>query len=103
MTIEKIDRRAIAIAYDRAAIPMRIFVENAVTILSHVPRKLIGAEILLAPERLEIGCEAFIQPGVRPIAAGEQITPPLMRQFVCDQRIAFEIEVSARIMHRVGG
>src|SRR5882724_11434736 len=103
MAIEQVDWSAIAIAYDRPAIVIRVLIEIAFAILADVPRELVGPEILLAPERLEVSCEALVQPCVRPVAASQQIAPPLMRQFVRDQRIAFEIEMRARVVQRIGG
>src|SRR4029077_14252957 len=64
MTIEKLDRRAIAIAYDRPTITVGVVVEIAFAILAHVPCEFVGTEIFLAPECLEVSCEAFIQPRV---------------------------------------
>src|SRR6266403_2051987 len=101
MAIEQFDRSAIAIAYDRTAIVIGILVEIAFAILADVPRELVGPKILFAPECLEVSREALVQPGVRPIAAGQQVAPPLMREFVRDQRIAFEIEMRARVVQRI--
>src|SRR5260370_20504052 len=103
MTIEKLDWRSVAIAYDRAAIAIGVLVEVAFAILADVPREFVGAKILLAPERFEVSREALVQPRVRPVAASQQVTPPLMREFVRDQRIAFEIEMCARVVQRIGG
>src|SRR6267378_3369947 len=102
MTIEQIDRRAVAVAYDRPAIMIGILIEIAFAILADVPRELVGAKILLAPERFEVSREALVQPRVRPVAASQQVTPPLMRELVRDQRIAFKIEMRARVMQRIG-
>src|ERR1700719_5407376 len=98
MAIEQIDRIAIAVAYDWAAVVIGVLVEIAFAILPDVPRELVGPEILLAPERLKVGREALVEPRVRPIATGKQVAPPLMRQFVRDQRIALEIKMRARVV-----
>src|SRR5712671_3475003 len=103
MAIKQVDWSAIAIAYDRPAIVIRVLIEIAFAILADVPRELVGAEILLAPERLEVSCEALVQPCVRPVAAGQQVAPPLMREFVRDQRIAFEIQMRTRVVQRIRG
>src|SRR5882757_2246009 len=103
MTIEKLDWGAVAIAYDWPAIVIRVLVEIAFAILADVPCELVGPEIFFAPERLEVCREALDQPCVRPVAAGQQVAPPLMREFVRDQRIAFEIQMRARVMQRIGG
>src|SRR5260370_32857342 len=103
MAIEEIDRRPVAIAYDRPAIVIRVLIEIAFAILADVPCELVGAEILLAPQRLEVSREALVQPCVRPIAAGQQVAPPLMSEFVRDQWIAFEIEMRTRVVQRIRG
>src|ERR1700722_19769913 len=64
MPIEQIDRIAITVTYDRAAVMIGVLVEIAFAILPDVPRELVGPEILLAPERLEIRREAFVEPCV---------------------------------------
>src|SRR6267378_6533572 len=102
MAIEQVDWSAIAIAYDWPAIVVRVLIEIAFAILADVPRELVGPEILLAPERFEVSREALVQPRVRPIAASQQVAPPLMRELVRDQRIAFKIEMRARVMQRIG-
>src|ERR1700691_1815587 len=103
MAIEQIDRVAITIAYDRPAVVIGVLVKIALAILPDVPRELIGTEILLAPKRLEVSREALVEPRVRPIAAGQPITPPLMRQLVRGQRIALEVEMRARVVQRAVG
>ncbi len=40
---------------------------------------------------------------MRPIAASQQVAPPLMSQLVRDQRIALEIEMRARVVQRAFG
>src|SRR5882757_709115 len=54
MTIEQLDWGAIAIAHDWPAIVIGVLVEIAFAILADVPCELVGPEILLAPERLEV-------------------------------------------------
>ncbi len=54
--------------------------------LALVAPKFVGdrvfAVFLLGPEMLEICGEAFIQPEIRPIFAGNEISKPLMRHFM---------------------
>src|ERR1039458_4136216 len=100
MAIEQFDRRAISVAYDRAAVVIGVLFEIAFAILPDIPRELVGAEILFAPERLEVSREALVEPRVRPIAAGQQVAPPLMSELVRDQRIALEVEMRARVVKR---
>src|SRR5260370_35710511 len=102
MAIEQFDWRAVAIAYNRAAVVIGVLVEIAFAILADLPRELVGPKILFAPERLEVSREALVQPGVRPVGASQQVAPPLMRELVRDQRIAFEIEMRARVVQRIG-
>src|SRR5271156_1645897 len=103
MAIEQFDRRAIAVAYDRPPVIIGVLVEIRLAILPNIPSELVGAEIFLAPQRLEVRCEALVEPRMRPVAAGQQVAPPLMRQLVRDQRIALEIEMRARVMQSAVG
>src|ERR1039458_7356161 len=73
-----------------AAVVIGVLVEIGFAILPDIPRELVGAEILFAPQRLEVSRKALVEPRVRPIAAGQQIAPPLMSELVRDQRIALE-------------
>src|ERR1700691_6455651 len=102
MAIEQMDRVAITIAYDRPAVVIGVLVKIALAILPDVPRELVGPEILLAPQRLEVSREALVEPRVRPIAAGQQVAPPLMRELVRDQRIALGVEMRRRVVQRAG-
>src|SRR5208282_2374974 len=97
------DRIAIAVAYDRAAVAIGVLVEIGLAILADIPRELVGPKIFFAPERLEVGSEALVEPCVRPIAARQQIAPPLMSKLVRDQRIALEVEMRARVVQRAVG
>src|SRR5581483_5163506 len=47
--IEKLDRGAIAVAYDRTAVLARVLGEIRLAILPQVPCEFVRAEILLAP------------------------------------------------------
>ncbi len=47
---------------------------------------------VLAPDVLEVGGEPFVQPGLGPFPAGEQIAPPLVRQLVRDEAVDVVIE-----------
>src|SRR5260370_38702184 len=96
MAIEQFDWRAVAIAYNRAAVVIGVLVETAFAILADVPRELVGPKILFAPERIEVRREALVQPGVPPVAASQQVAPPLMREVVRDPRIALEAKKCPR-------
>ena len=45
---------------------------------------LVGTEIGLAPDGLHKCRKPLVEPCVRPIAAGQEVAEPLMREFVRD-------------------
>ena len=49
----------------------------------HVVGVLVGSQIVLGPDRLGVTGEAFIEPDVCPVAAGEQVAPPLLSLTPC--------------------
>jgi hypothetical protein len=48
---------------------------------------------VLAPEVLGVGGEALVEPDLRPVLAGDQITPPLVGQFVGDDVVIVEVDL----------
>ena len=55
-----------------------------------------------APDVFKVGGEAFIEPGLGPLAAGDEIAPPLVGQLVCDQGLDVQIEGGALVEHGFG-
>ncbi len=54
--------------------------------------------MVLRPDQLEEGREALVQPAVRPVAAGQQVAEPLVRQLVRDQAVGVLIEAGAAVV-----
>ena len=58
---------------------------------------------VLAPDVLEIGREPFVQPGLGPFAAGEQVAPPLVRQLVRHQAVDVVVQSGPLVeQHQIG-
>ncbi len=100
VAVEDLDRVAKGIADDRAAVTIRLLFQIRAPALEDVVQILVVAEIGFAPDRFHVRGEAFVEPGVRPVAAGEQIAEPLVRQLVRNQRIAREIEMRRFVVQR---
>ena len=103
VTVENFDRIAIAIVDDRPPVAIRVFFQVGRDALEDVVEVLVVAQIRFAPNRFEERGEAFVEPRVRPVAAGQQIAEPLVRQLVRNQRIARKIEMGARIVQGAVG
>src|SRR6185437_13850665 len=56
------------------------------------------ARIVLDPNSLHESSEAFVQPSMRPIAAGQKISEPLVRKLVRDKSIAREIQMRSLVV-----
>ena len=48
----------------------------------HAEQVLVAAEVVLPEECVEVGREALVEPRVGPVAAGEEVSEPLVGQFV---------------------
>src|SRR5205807_7986489 len=59
-----------------------IFAEVAMLQSEHRLLEIIAAEVVLVPQLLKGGGEAFIQPAIWPVPAGHKITKALLRQFM---------------------
>src|SRR5262249_27264984 len=62
------------------------------------PAVLLGPCLGLDPDALEKSREALVEPPMRPVATGQKIPEPLMRELMRDQRIAREIRMRARVV-----
>ena len=60
---------------------------------------IVRAELMLLPQRGHERGEAFVQPQVRPVLAGDQIAEPLVRQLVRKQPVGL-LQALAR-QHRI--
>ena len=96
------DRLVVLPADDRPLVAPRL-VEVAVGVDEQLEVGLVAPLGVLAPDVLEVGGEAFVEPGLGPLAAGQQIAPPLVRQLVRDQRLDVVIERGALVEQREVG
>ena len=85
VAVEDIDRLVEHVRHDRPAVAL---LQVGVRVLYRPPAVLVHAEEPLVPEHLHVRREAFVQPTVRPVATGEEVPEPHMRQFVRDQGVA---------------
>ena len=58
---------------------------------------------MLVPHRLKVGCETFVEPDVRPVAACNVIAEPLVREFVRLQPILIAVKFGASVVNHVVG
>ena len=65
--------------------------------------KIVAPVAMLVPHRLKVSGETLIEPDVRPIAAGDVIAEPLMRQLVRLQTIGVAVKLCARIVNHIVG
>jgi hypothetical protein len=67
-------------------------VEVVAGVLGHLPQELVAAAMVFGEQRIEVGRETLVEPGVRPFLARQQVAPPLVRQLVRQQRVAAKID-----------
>ncbi len=59
--------------------------------------KVVRAKVVLVPELLKVGGEAFVQPAIWPVAAGHEVAEPLVGQLMRNHWHQVEVEGSAFI------
>jgi hypothetical protein len=94
---------SIVIGYRRASVNTGICFNEGVLGFKHVPLELILSFAAFIVKGLEVCRKAFIQPGMRPVAAGEQVAEPLMYKLVCDKPVAGNIEMRTFAVNRFVG
>lgn len=78
---------AILAGHDRSLVALGL-VEVAARHAAAVQVEGVATLGVLEPQRGEVGSEALVEPHVRPLAAGQEVAPPLVRELVGDQRVA---------------
>src|SRR5215471_19838666 len=97
VSIEQLETVVVVnIVDDRTAV-IAIFFEIAILETEHGLFEVVSALIMLAPEVFEVGGEAFVQPAIGPVAAGEQVAKPLVRQFMRYNRHDIDIQRSTLV------
>jgi hypothetical protein len=102
VSIEEIDGQLVLAAEDRALIGSCL-AQIGVEVAQQLHVGLVATAGVLAPHVFKVGGEAFIQPGLGPFAAGEQIAPPLVGQLVAHQGLDIVVEGRALVEHGLGG
>ncbi len=85
---------------DGAAVARRIFAHVDLRVLVQLVAELIEPLVVFREQRFEVGGEAFVQPPVRPVAAGEQIAEPLVCQLVREKAVGIRIQRGALVEER---
>ena len=102
MAVEKVDGLLELAAHDGPLV-LAGLVEVAVEIPEQLDVGLVAAVRMGAPDVFEIRGEALVEPGLGPFAAGEEVTPPLVRQLVRHQVLDVLIEGGALVEHGLAG
>src|SRR6266516_6255244 len=82
MSVEQ--RKAIVMVdiVDDGTAVMSIFTQIILLEAEHRLLEIVCTQIVFSPELLKVCSKAFVQPTIRPVTAGQQVTKPLMSQFV---------------------
>ena len=89
--VEEMNRLVVLPADHRPLVTPRLG-QVAVGVDQQLVVGLVAPLGVLAPDVLEVGGEPFVQPGLGPLAAGQQIAPPLVRQLVRDEAVDVVIQ-----------
>ena len=100
LPVEEVDRLVVDVVHDGPAIALRVLSHVALRVDAHLVAHGVRAAVPLREERVEVGGEALVEPAVGPVATGEQIAEPLVRQLVRDEAIAGvgEVRVGAPVL-----
>ena len=105
MTVEDLQRLRIGLLHQRSPVAAGVLLEVERPVAHHLVAELVPAVGVLDEQLVEVGREALVEPAVRPLAAGQQVTEPLVRQLVRRQRVTALDDVRVRtlvVQHRVG-
>ncbi len=88
---------------DRAAIAAGVLAEVRVRPLLELEVGGVATLVVLAPDVLGVGREALVEPALAPVAARHEITEPLVRELVTDERVDVVVDRGAIVeQHGVG-
>ena len=71
MPIEEVRRLFEHFRHDGPTVMVPVLLEIDLGVLAQFHGKLVGALVVFREERFEVGGEAFVQPGVGPVPAGQ--------------------------------
>ena len=97
VTVEEIERRVVVLTDDGAAVAAVRLGHVGVEIALEAERVLVAAQLLLAPDVLEEGREALVQPALVPGAARDVVAEPLVGELVGDEVVGRDVEGGALV------
>ena len=100
--VEQVDRLVVLPADDRPLVAPGL-VQVAVGVDEQLQVGLVAPLGVFAPDIFEVGREPLVQPRLGPLAAGEQVAPPLVGELVRHQAFHVVIDRGALVeQHQVG-
>src|SRR6266567_3696861 len=82
MSIEQLKAIIVVNVVDDGTTVIPIFFQVTSLEIKHRLFEVISPLIVFTPQILAVGSKALVQPSVSLVATGEQVSKPLMRQFV---------------------
>ncbi len=82
---EEVHRSPVHAVHDGPAVLADVRRDVALLHVPHLGAKLFDAAVVLGEETPQVRGEAFVQPDVRPVAAGEEVAEPLVSGLVGDE------------------
>ena len=76
---------------------LSIFIKIAFFEIEHRLLKVVRAKVVLVPKLLKVGGKAFVQPTIWPVAAGHEVTEPLVCQLMRNHWHQVEVKGSTLI------
>jgi hypothetical protein len=101
VAVEQVDRLGVVAANDRPRIAGVRLRQVRLQIALNAMVVFIAAQAVFALDVLEVGGETLVQPGVRPVAAGDEVAEPLVGELVGDQVVSGNVERGAGVDQRV--
>ncbi len=90
--VEEFDGISVVAAHQGSIVASARLRQILLEIAEHSAQVRIRSEASLPLQVLEVGSEALIEPGLRPVAAGDEIPKPMVGQLVRDQILHVDIE-----------
>ena len=92
VAVEEIERRVVVLAHDGPPVAAVSLGHVRVEIAPEAEGVFVATEVLLAPDVLEEGGEAFVEPALVPGAARDEIAEPLVRELVGDEIVGRDVD-----------
>src|SRR5439155_9931334 len=85
VAVEEVDWGVVDVADDGPAVIRARLAKVAVELVLESVAVLIEAFVVLVPDQLEGGREAFVEPAMRPVTAGKEVAEPRVGELVGDR------------------